>query len=128
MDRQSWRRDYRHGGGGADRAARGRALLVDHTLATPSLCGPIDHGADIVVHSLTKFLGGHGNSMGGMIVDGGTFNWSRERRTMLCEPRPEYHGVVMPKHSAISVLRWPAACWPCATLGQPFRRSMRFSF
>jgi len=71
-------------------------LIVDNTLATPYLCKPIEHGADIVVHSLTKFLGGHGNSMGGMIVDAGTFNWSREGRyPMLSEPRPEYHGVVM---------------------------------
>src|SRR5262249_6289452 len=51
-------------------------FIVDNTLATPSLCKPIDYGADIVVHSLTKFLGGHGNSIGGMIVDAGTFNWS----------------------------------------------------
>ena len=74
----------------------GVPLIVDNTLATPYLCRPIDHGADIVVHSLTKFLGGHGNSIGGMIVDGGTFNWSREpgRYPMLSEPRPEYNGLV----------------------------------
>ena len=67
----------------------GVPLIVDNTLATPYLCKPIDYGADIVVHSLTKFLGGHGNSIGGMIVDGGTFNWSRENRyPMLSEPRP----------------------------------------
>ena len=53
-------------------------LIVDNTLATPYLCKPIEYGADIVVHSLTKFLGGHGNSIGGMIVDGGTFDWSRD--------------------------------------------------
>ncbi len=58
----------------------GVPLIVDNTLATPYLCKPIDYGADIVVHSLTKFLGGHGNSIGGLIVDGGTFNWSREKR------------------------------------------------
>ena len=57
----------------------GVPLIVDNTLATPYLCKPIDYGADIVVHSLTKFLGGHGNSIGGLIVDGGTFNWSREK-------------------------------------------------
>jgi len=74
----------------------GVPLIVDNTLATPYLCRPIDFGADIVVHSLTKFLGGHGNSIGGMIVDGGTFNWSREpgRYPMLSEPRPEYNGLV----------------------------------
>ena len=60
-------------------SSAGVPLIVDNTLATPYLCKPIEHGADIVVHSLTKFLGGHGNSIGGMIVDGGTFNWSRER-------------------------------------------------
>jgi O-acetylhomoserine (thiol)-lyase len=74
----------------------GVPLIVDNTLATPYLCKPIDHGADIVVHSLTKFLGGHGNSIGGLIVDGGTFNWSREGRyPMLSEPRPEYNGMVL---------------------------------
>ncbi len=74
----------------------GVPLIVDNTLATPYLCKPIDYGADIVVHSLTKFLGGHGNSIGGMIVDGGTFNWSRDKKyPMLCEPRPEYHGIVL---------------------------------
>jgi O-acetylhomoserine (thiol)-lyase len=71
-------------------------LVVDNTLATPYLCRPIDHGADIVVHSLTKFLGGHGNSIGGVIVDAGTFNWSRHGRyPMLSEPRPEYHGIIL---------------------------------
>jgi O-acetylhomoserine (thiol)-lyase len=69
-------------------------LIVDNTLATPYLCKPIDHGADIVVHSLTKFLGGHGNSIGGIIVDAGTFDWSRDNKyPMLSEPRPEYHGI-----------------------------------
>ena len=74
----------------------GVPLIVDNTLATPYLCRPFDHGADIVVHSLTKFLGGHGNSIGGMIVDGGKFNWSRDKRyPMLSEPRPEYNGMVL---------------------------------
>jgi len=72
----------------------GVPLIVDNTLATPYLIRPIDHGADIVVHSLTKFLGGHGNSLGGVIVDAGTFDWSRDNKyPMLSEPRPEYHGV-----------------------------------
>jgi O-acetylhomoserine (thiol)-lyase len=74
----------------------GVPLVVDNTLATPYLCKPIDFGADIVVHSLTKFLGGHGNSIGGMIVDGGTFNWSRKGQyPMLSEPRPEYSGMIL---------------------------------
>src|SRR6187549_1988542 len=72
----------------------GVPLIVDNTLATPYLCKPIEHGANIVVHSLTKFMGGHGNSMGGAIIDGGTFDWSRDNRyPMMSEPRPEYHGV-----------------------------------
>jgi O-acetylhomoserine (thiol)-lyase len=71
-------------------------LIVDNTLATPYLCKPIDYGADIVVHSLTKFLGGHGNSIGGLIVDGGRFNWLQDKRyPMLSEPRPEYSGIVL---------------------------------
>ena len=74
----------------------GVPLIVDNTLATPYLCKPFDYGADIVVHSLTKFLGGHGNSIGGMIVDGGTFNWLQNKRyPMLSEPRPEYSGMVL---------------------------------
>jgi len=87
----------------------GIPLIVDNTLATPYLCKPIDHGADVVVHSLTKFLGGHGNSMGGLIVDGGTFNWSRAGRyPMLSQPRPEYHGVVM--HETFGNFGFAMAC------------------
>ena len=72
----------------------GVPLIVDNTLASPYLLRPIDHGADIVLHSLTKFLGGHGNSIGGIIVDAGTFDWSRDGRyPILSEPRPEYHGI-----------------------------------
>ena len=71
-------------------------LVVDNTLATPYLCKPFEFGANIVVHSLTKFLGGHGNSIGGIIVDGGTFDWSRKGQyPMLSEPRPEYSGIVL---------------------------------
>ena len=87
----------------------GVPLIVDNTLATPYLCKPIDYGADIVVHSLTKFLGGHGNSIGGVIVDGGTFNWSREKRyPMLSEPRPEYHGIVL--HETFGNFAFAIAC------------------
>jgi O-acetylhomoserine (thiol)-lyase len=74
----------------------GVPLIVDNTLASPYLCKPIDYGADIVIHSLTKFLGGHGNSMGGAIIDAGSFDWlASGRYPMLSEPRPEYHGVVL---------------------------------
>ncbi|MCP1559894.1 UNVERIFIED_ORG: O-acetylhomoserine (thiol)-lyase [Methylobacterium sp. SuP10 SLI 274] len=71
-------------------------LIVDNTMATPYLIKPFEHGADIVVHSATKFLGGHGNSIGGLIVDGGTFQWQGDARyPMLSEPRPEYAGMVL---------------------------------
>ena len=87
----------------------GVPLIVDNTLATPYLCRPFEHGADIVVHSLTKFLGGHGNSIGGLIVDGGTFNWSREGRyPMLSEPRPEYNGIVL--HETFGNFAFAIAC------------------
>lgn len=76
----------------------GLPLIVDNTMATPYLIRPLEHGADIVVHSLTKFMGGHGNSMGGVIVDGGTFDWSKSGKyPMLSEPRPEYAGVLLHK-------------------------------
>ena len=74
--------------------AKGVPLVVDNTLATPYLCRPLDHGADIVVHSLTKFLGGHGNSIGGAIVDGGRFDWTGGRWPNLSAPNPSYHGKV----------------------------------
>src|SRR4249919_2226534 len=87
----------------------GVPLIVDNTLATPYLCKPIDYGADVVVHSLTKFLGGHGNSIGGMIVDGGTFNWSRDKKyPMLSEPRPEYQGIIL--HETFGNFAFAIAC------------------
>jgi O-acetylhomoserine (thiol)-lyase len=71
-------------------------LIVDNTLATPYLVRPFEHGADIVVHSATKFLGGHGNSLGGLIVDGGTFDWLADARyPSLSTPRAEYGGMVL---------------------------------
>jgi O-acetylhomoserine (thiol)-lyase len=87
----------------------GVPLIVDNTLATPYLCRPIEHGADIIVHSATKFLGGHGNSIGGLIVDAGSFDWSRDGRyPMLSEPRPEYGGVVM--HATFGNFAFAIAC------------------
>ena len=76
--------------------ARGVPLLVDNTVATPILLRPIEHGADIVIHSLTKFMGGHGVAMGGAIVDSGSFDWRAQssRFPMLCEPDDSYHGLV----------------------------------
>ena len=73
----------------------GIPLIVDNTLATPYLCRPIEHGADIVVHSLTKFLAGHGNSIGGIIVDSGRFDWKKSGRfPAITEPCGAYHGLV----------------------------------
>ena len=76
--------------------ATGVPLIVDNTVATPYLCRPFEHGADIVVHSLTKYLGGHGTSLGGAIVDSGKFPWAqhKERFKRLNEPDVSYHGVV----------------------------------
>ena len=73
----------------------GIPLIVDNTFATPFLCRPIEYGADIVVHSATKFIGGHGTVMGGVIVDGGKFDWGASGKFHgLSEPNPSYHGVV----------------------------------
>jgi O-acetylhomoserine (thiol)-lyase len=71
----------------------GIPLMIDNTVATPYLCRPFEWGADIVVHSLTKFLGGHGNSIGGVIVDSGKFNWGNGKFPELTEPDPSYHGL-----------------------------------
>ena len=75
--------------------AEGIPLVIDNTVATPYLCRPLEHGADIVVHSATKFIGGHGTSIGGVIVDGGKFDYAASgRHKMFTEPDPSYHGVV----------------------------------
>ena len=75
--------------------AAGVPLIVDNTLASPYLIRPIEWGADIVLHSATKFLGGHGNSMAGIIVDSGKFNWGSGKYPTLSEPCPSYHGMRM---------------------------------
>ncbi|MDD5394809.1 MAG: O-acetylhomoserine aminocarboxypropyltransferase/cysteine synthase [Thiothrix sp.] len=74
----------------------GVAVIVDNTVATPILCTPIDYGADIVIHTLTKYIAGHGNSLGGIIIDSGKFPWAehKERYPVLNQPEPSYHGVV----------------------------------
>ena len=71
----------------------GVPLMIDNTVATPYLCRPFEWGADIVVHSMTKFLGGHGNSIGGIIVDSGKFNWANGKFPELVEPDPSYHNL-----------------------------------
>ena len=68
-------------------------LIVDNTFATPYLCRPIEWGADIVIHSATKFIGGHGTSIGGVVVESGTFNWSNGRFPVIADPSPAYHGL-----------------------------------
>jgi O-acetylhomoserine (thiol)-lyase len=71
----------------------GLPLIVDNTFATPYLCRPIEWGADIVIHSATKFIGGHGTSIGGVVVEAGTFNWSNGRFPVVADPSPAYHGL-----------------------------------
>lgn len=72
----------------------GLPLLIDNTFGTPYLIRPIEHGADIVIHSATKFIGGHGSSLGGVIVDGGTFDWAHsEKHPQFTQPDPSYHGL-----------------------------------
>ena len=67
--------------------------MIDSTFATPYLCRPIEWGADIVIHSATKFIGGHGTSIGGVVVDSGEFNWSNGRFSVVADPSPAYHGL-----------------------------------
>lgn len=76
----------------------GVPLIVDNTFATPYLCRPMEHGADIVIHSTTKFIGGHGNSIGGIIVDSGRFDWDNGKFSELIEPDPSYHGISYKEH------------------------------
>ncbi|VXC69750.1 L-methionine gamma-lyase [Enterobacterales bacterium 8AC] len=87
----------------------GVPLIVDNTVATPVLCRPFEHGADIVVHSLTKYIGGHGTTIGGIIIDSGKFDWvaNKSRFRLLNEPDPSYHGVV-----------YTAAFGPAAYIGR----------
>jgi len=89
--------------------AAGVPLVVDNTLATPVLCRPIEHGADIVVHSATKFLNGHGNAVGGLIIDSGKFDWKASGKfPYLTEPNPSYHGMVF--NEALGELSFMVAC------------------
>lgn len=72
----------------------GVPLIIDNTLATPVLCNPIEHGADLIVHSTTKFLSGHGNAIGGVVIDSGKFDWAKNNRyPNLTDPNPAYHGL-----------------------------------
>src|SRR6202142_4466220 len=82
----------------------GVPLVVDNTVATPILLRPIEYGADVVLHSMTKFIGGHGTSLGGMIVDGGNFPWTDylDKNPMLTKPEPAYHDLVHTEHFGAS--------------------------
>ncbi len=87
--------------GGAEAARNiGVPLIVDNTVPTPALLNPIEYGADIVVHSLTKYMGGHGTTLGGIIVDSGKFPWAehKDRFPMMSNPEPAYHGIVYTEH------------------------------
>ena len=84
--------------------AAGLPLIVDNTVATPALFRPIEHGADIVCYSLTKFIGGHGTSIGGAVVDAGRFDWSSGRFPEFTTPDPSYHGLVY--HAALGNLAY----------------------
>lgn len=76
--------------------AHGIPVIVDNTVPTPALCRPVEYGCDIILHSMTKYMGGHGNSIAGILVDGGIFDWTKhaERFYMFSTPEPSYHGVV----------------------------------
>ena len=83
----------------------GLPLIVDNTFATPYLIRPIEYGADIVVHSATKFIGGHGSSLGGLVVDAGKFDWAKSKKwPWLTEPNPSYHGVRFAVDTAPAVI------------------------
>ena len=89
--------------------AAGVPLVVDNTMATPMLCRPFEHGADIIVHSATKFLNGHGNSIGGLIVDSGKFDWkASDKFPTLTQPNPSYHGAVL--SDAVGPIAFIIAC------------------
>ena len=111
----------------------GIPLVIDNTVATPYLCRPIEWGADIVVHSATKFIGGHGTSIGGVIVDGGTFDYGRSGRfPNFTEPDPSYHGLVfsqLPEPLRPGALHPQGArCSTCATSAPPISPFNAFLF
>ena len=99
-------------------------LIVDNTFGTPYLIRPIEHGADIVVHSATKFIGGHGSSLGGVIVDSGKFDWVASGKfPQLTEPDASYHGVRFVDAAGAAAYIVPYTCRVAARYGcchQPF--------
>ncbi len=106
----------------------GVPLIVDNTLATPYLIRPFEWGAHIIVHSATKFLGGHGNSLGGLITEAGTFDWAASGKyTTMTEPNDSYHGLRFTRLSAISPSALQRVCWRCAILDLVYRPTTHFS-
>jgi O-acetylhomoserine (thiol)-lyase len=99
--------------------AQGVPLIIDNTVPSPYLCRPFEHGADIVIHALTKYMGGHGTSIGGVIVDSGKFPWAEhaERFPMLNEPDPSYHGVVYTKEMGDAAFIGRARVVPLRNMG-----------
>ena len=88
-------------------------LVVDNTFATPYLVRPIEYGADIVVHSATKFIGGHGTTIGGVIVEGGKFDWEASGKfPSLTEPNPSYHGISFTKACRTGSICYKDSCNP----------------
>jgi O-acetylhomoserine (thiol)-lyase len=107
--------------------AAGIPLIVDSTFATPYLCKPIDHGADIVVHSATKFIGGHGTSMGGVMIESGKFDWDNGNFPGMVEPSDGYHGIRFYETFGDFGFTMKARCETLRTLGQamsPFNAFM----
>jgi len=99
-------------------------LIVDNTLASPYLANPLAHGADIVVHSATKFIGGHGTAIGGIIVDGGSFDFGASgRHKGFTEPDPSYHGLVYWDALGAGPTSRRPASRACVTTGRPSHRS-----
>ncbi len=91
----------------------GIPLIIDNTMASPYLCRPLDFGADIVIHSATKYLGGHGTSLGGIIVDSGEFDWGNGNFPIFTTPDESYHGLVwreLPAEAAPAVLHPQSPC------------------
>ncbi len=110
----------------ADAAHRhGVPLIVDNTVATPVLCRPFEHGADIIVHSLTKYMGGHGTSIGGIVVDSGKFDWAanKSRFPLLNTPDPSYHGVTYTEAFGPAAFIGRCRWYRCATWARRSRRS-----
>ena len=102
----------------------GIPLIIDNTFASPYLCRPFEFGADIVIHSATKFIGGHGTSIGGIIVDSGKFNWDNGKFPGLVEPDESYHGVSYTKDVGEAALYYKSTCPTLRDLGSAVSPTM----